>query len=260
MPTSRPRRRLGDDAKGRIGLQTLGPLRVQRDGVEVTLRPAERRLLAILALAPGQQLDSERLIDQMWGDETPPTARAALQTHVSALRRKLGNGALATDGAGYRLAVDEIDATLYLSLAQQAHDASRDSEWRACLETIARAESVWRDAPYPELRYDDFAEPAIVNLEETRLGLLELRAEGRLALGLHGEAIPELEALVAEHPLQERLWEQLMTACYRIGRYADALEAYSRVEEHLAEIGAQPGERLFAARTSSACSRQARCG
>ena len=243
MPVSPPRRLRGD-AKGRIRLQTLGPLRVECDDVELTLRPAERRLLAILALAPGHQLDTERLIDQMWGDEMPRTARAALQVHVSAVRRKLGDTSLASDRSGYRLAVHEVDATLYLSLAQEAHEAHGASEWRSCVDTITRAETLWRDAPYPELRYDEFAHPTIARLEETRLGLLELQAEARLALGLHREAIPELEALLAEYPLRERLWEHLMTARYRIGRFAEALEAYQTVEAHLADIGAEPGAEL----------------
>ena len=223
MPVSPPRRRLRGDPKGRVRLQTLGPLRVERDDVELTLRPAEKRLLAILALGPGHQLDTERLIDQMWGDEVPRTARAALQVHVSAVRRKLGNTSLVSDRSGYRLSVHEVDASLYLSLAEEAHERLGAFAWRSCVETIDRAEALWRDAPYPELRYDDFAHPTIARLEETRLGLLELRAEARLALGLHREAIPELEALLAEYPLRERLWEHLMTARYRVGRFAEAL-------------------------------------
>jgi predicted ATPase len=218
-------------------------MRVARDGVEIALRPAQRRLLTILALAPRGTLDTERLIDRMWSEEPPRTARAALQTHVSAIRRALGNGAVVSDGDGYRLDI-VIDASTYLSLAQEAREAASDSEWDRCLKAIGSAEALWRDLPYAEVRYDDFAQPAIANLEEARQGLLEMRARARLALGLYDEAIPELEALVAEHPLQERFWEHLMQARYRNGRHAEALLAYQEASGHLAEIGAEPGEDL----------------
>ena len=244
MPmTSGPMRRPRGSTTQRCSLRVLGPVRVERDSVELPLRPAHRRLLTILALAPDGALDVERLIDQMWGEEPPRTARAALQTHVSAVRRALGDDAVVFDGDGYRVNV-RVDATAYLSHAGEAHEAASQSEWRSCLEAIGRAEQLWRDVPYAEVRYDDFAQPAIAHLEGTRLSLLELRARARLALGLHDEAIPELEALVAEYPLQERLWEHLMHARYRSGRHAEALLAYQEVATHLAEIGVEPGEEL----------------
>lgn len=191
-------------------------------------------------------MGSEVLIDRFWGEDPPATARAALQTHVAALRKLLGEGAIVTEGYGYRLNVDEdaLDAATFHRLAREATEHLTNRDWDLARAKAEAALDLWRGEPYSELLDDEFAMPQRVRLEETYLELLELRAEAMLALGREAELLADLEALVVEHPLRERLWEYLITARYRMGRNTDALHAFQEVAAHLAEIGLEPGEAL----------------
>ena len=229
-----------------LDLAVLGPLRVRADSVVEIERPSHRRLLSILALDSGRRIGTEVLIDRYWGEASPATAKAALQTHVSALRKLLGRKAIMTEGYGYRLDLNggTLDSEEFLRLASAAKRGADGGDWEAALSADESAVALWRGRPFPELEDDDFARPHIARLEELRLELFELRAQALLAMGRDSEALPDLEALVVEHPLRERLWEHLMTARYRLGRHAEALRAYREVEEHLAEMGLAPGESL----------------
>lgn len=209
-------------------------------------RPSHRRLLSILSLDANRRVGSEVLIDRFWGEKPPATARAALQTHVAALRKLLGEGAIVTEGYGYRLGVDQdaFDAATFHRLAREATRHLTNRDWDLARANAETALDLWRGEPYSELIDDEFAMPQRARLEETYLELLELRAEAMLALGREAELLADLEALVVEHPLRERLWEHLITARYRMGRNADALHAYQEVAAHLGEIGLEPGEAL----------------
>ncbi len=229
-----------------VSIDVLGPLRAgDTTPIELT-RPSHRRMLSILALEGGKRISTDRLIDRFWGEEPPPAAKAALQTHVSALRRLLGDDLIVTEGHGYRLDLhpEQLDANSYMALADIARSAASKESWSETLAAIDRATDLWRGQPYWELLDDEFARPSITKLEETRLDLLDLRAEALLSMGRHRDAIAELESLVVEYPLRERFWEHLMTARLRSGRPTEALRAFQDVKDELAEAGLEPGERL----------------
>lgn len=230
-----------------LHLKVLGQLDIVRGGESISVnRPAQRRLLSILALEAGRRLSTDRLIDWFWPDDPPDTARAAIQTHVAALRRTLGDGVIVTEGYGYRLNLDDdgLDVQLFSGLAEAATKRSSSREWKTALEAGESALALWRGDPFIELADDDFALPEIRRLSELHLELLETRAEALVSLERSEEALSDLEALTVQHPYRERLWEHLMTARYRMGRNAEALQAFQDVSAHLAEIGVEPGEPL----------------
>ena len=229
-----------------LQIDVIGPLRIRSDVQVEVRRPAQRRLLSILALANGQRVSTNVLIDRYWPDGPPTTGRAAIQTHVAALRRLVGDSFIITEGYGYRLNLDKqkLDVAEFTELAARANSERADSDWPGVLESTSVALGIWRGIPFEELADDEFARAEIIRLEEIRLELLEHHAESLIALDRAEEALPELEALVVDHPYRERLWEHLMTARYRLGRNTEALRAFQELSSQLAEIGVEPGEPL----------------
>jgi YVTN family beta-propeller protein len=234
-------------AAPKLQFRILGPLEVWRDGARVDLGARKQRaVLALLLLNANRLVPTERLIDALWGDTPPETARSAIQVYVAGLRKALGGdaSALRTTTPGYMLNVEAgaLDLDRFTALRAQA-EATDDEERRAAL--LREALELWRDAPLADLSDEPFAASAVARLEEQRLEALEQRIEADLSLGRHGLLVPELEALVAEHPYRERLHAQLMLALYRSGRQAEALETYRRARRALAEeLGIDPGRRL----------------
>ena len=237
-----------ESAQAGMGLtfEVLGPLRVTSDGELTLTRSSHRRLLSILALEANRRVGTEVLIDRCWGESAPPTAKAALQTHISALRKLLPADVIVTEGYGYRLDLEghDLDAAQLAARASEAREAARAREWRTALGAADAALALWRGPPYAELVDDDFARPERARLEELRLELLERRSAALLGLGRNDEAVIDLERLAREHPLRERLWEHLMTARYRSGRHAEALDAYREAWAALAEFGLEPSAAL----------------
>jgi predicted ATPase len=229
-----------------LRIEVLGPLRVRAARREAIDRASHRRLLAILALEANRRLGTDVLIDRYWGEDVPATAKAALQTHVSALRKLLPAEVIFTEGYGYRLDLEEhsLDADEFVALAAEARQAARARRWEAALESVEAAAELWRGDPYEDLRDDDFARADIDRLEELRLELEEVRAEALIGTGQNEEALTGLEPLVRAHPLRERLWEHLMLARYRLGRHADALAAYRDAWAAFGELGLEPGAEL----------------
>ena len=233
----------------------FGPLVVRRDGRELPLGgPKQRAVLAILLLRRGATVPADVLVDEIWGETAPPTARNALQGYVFQLRKTLEpdvargepHRVLVSDGAGYRLvaADDEVDARRFELLLAEARPLVRVSPARA-VALLDEALDLWRGPPLADLAFEQFAQPEIQRLEELRLAAEEVRFEALLADGRHADVVGELEAAVARHPTRERLQEHLLLALYRSGRQADALEAYARAREHLLEqLGVDPGEDL----------------
>jgi predicted ATPase/DNA-binding SARP family transcriptional activator len=214
---------------------------------EITLsRPAHRRLLSILLLEPNRAVETDVLIDRFWGEAPPETARAALQTYVSQLRRLLGEGVIVTADGGYRLDLrgHHLDAEVFAAFASAARTALATGSWEEVLSHAERALTLWRGSPFGELRDDGFALPETTRLEELRLELIEIRAEALLAIGRTEEALPDLERFVVEHPLRERLREHLMVARARLGRTREALDTYHDLRREMDEIGLEPGPRL----------------
>lgn len=241
----------GDDPArpGRLRFGVLGPLEVTRDGVSIDLGPRKQRaVLAILLLNANRVVPTSRLIDDLWGDAPPETARSALQVHIAGLRKTLGDGgsALVTRAPGYVLTLDPgaLDLHRFVELRDRAR-AARDVREKSAL--LHEALDLWRDIALADLDGEPFAAAARANLEELRLAALEERIEADLELGRHARLVPELDALVAEHPYRERLRGQQMLALYRSGRQADALAAYRAAREASVEdLGLEPGPELKA--------------
>jgi YVTN family beta-propeller protein len=222
----------------------LGPLEVDDDGRLLKLGGAQQRaLLALLLLNANDVVPRERLIDELWGAEPPETARTALQVHVSQLRKLLGRERIETRSPGYALRVGsgELDLDRFQDLVAEA----RRLEPAAAARSLRQALGMWHGPPLAELEGQPFAQREGLRLEELRLAALEERIEADLKLGRHAELVPELERLVADHPLRERLRGQLMLALYLAGRQAEGLESYRQGRRLLAEeLGLEPGEEL----------------
>jgi DNA-binding SARP family transcriptional activator/streptogramin lyase len=227
-------------------VRILGPLEVWDDGRAVDIGTGRRRaVFVLLTLRANEVVSSDRLIDELWGDAAPPTAAKALQNHVSHLRKALGpaSGALVTQAPGYRLQLhdDELDAWVFEQLVSEGRRQLAADPARAS-ERLSHALALWRGAPLAEFQYERFAQPEIARLEELWLGAVEDRTDADLASGAGRELVPELEALVAGHPLRERLRGALMLALYRSGRQTEALEVYRDGRQRLHdELGLEPG-------------------
>ena len=201
----------------------LGPLEVVDRGRPLAFgRGKHRALLALLLLHANEVVSTSRLIDDLWGEAPPPTAAKIVRNYVSSLRKALGaeEGLLQTHAAGYCLALGE--ATLDLEQFEQLVESGRRSLEKGdairAAAVLREALALWRGPPLADFTYETFAQREIARLEELRLGALEERIEADLRLGRHAELVPELESLVSEYPLRERLREQLMLALYRSGR------------------------------------------
>src|SRR5919206_572403 len=226
----------------------LGPLQVTREGSELQLGgPKQRALLAILLMEANHAVSADRLIDALWGDRPPDTAKNTLQVYVSQLRKLLPEGSLETVPPGYRLAVapEAIDLSRFEELAHQGRAALGIGDAAAAAQALGEALALWRGPALADLALEEFAQAEAARLEELRLGVLEDRIEADLALGRHGPLVAELERLIAENPFRERLRAQLMLALYRSGRQAEALAVYQRTRRTLVdELGIEPGESL----------------
>jgi YVTN family beta-propeller protein len=226
-----------------MDFRILGPLEVEDDGRLLKLGGAKQRaLLAVLLLHANEVVSRDRLIDELWGGSPPETASTALQVHVSQLRKVLGHDLIETRSRGYLLHVGdgELDLDRFERLVRRTGgEPPAEAAGR-----LREALSLWRGPPLADLG-DAFAEPERARLEEERMSALELRIAADLDLGRSEELVPELEGLVREHPLRERLRGQLMVVLYRSGRQADALEVYRAGRRLLdEELGLQPGEEL----------------
>jgi DNA-binding SARP family transcriptional activator len=239
----------------------LGSTEVQVGTRRVPLASGRgRALLALLILHAGQTVSVERLIDELWGEHPPPTARTVIHGHVSRLRRELephraSNEAgriLQTMGSGYRLAInpDAVDANRFerlLTQARSAMPADRSAMLSAALD-------LWRGPALEDFRYEPFAQQAIRALEGLRIEAIEDRIEAELALGRSNEVVTELERLIALHPFRERLRGLLMLALYRGGRQTDALAVFHSTRALLVEeMGLEPGPALQELETAILC-------
>jgi DNA-binding SARP family transcriptional activator len=226
----------------------LGPLEVRQDGQPLPLSGAkERALLAILLLAANEPVTADRLVDQLWGEAPPATARKSLQVRVATLRRQLPDGVLVTRGGSYvlELKTEQLDLHRFERLVSDATDALANGHAHEAATMLREALALWRGPALGDFAYESFAEPAIARLEELRLEALELRIEADLEAGRHNALIGELTGLIAAHQLRERLRGQLMLALYRDGRQAEALDLYQRTRQILnEELGIEPGPAL----------------
>jgi YVTN family beta-propeller protein len=227
----------------------LGPLEVRRGGTAIELGPRKQRaVLALLLLSANRVVPTERLIDDLWGDSPPETARSALQVYVAGLRKALADDGdlLRTVAPGYVLELRRasLDLDRFNALRAEAR-ATTDAARRA--ELLHGALDLWRGPPLAELGSEPFVQAAAAQLDELRRATLEERIDADLELGRHAVVISELDRLVEEHPYHEPFRRQLMLALYRAGRQADALATYRDARETFSEaLGMEPGPELKA--------------
>jgi YVTN family beta-propeller protein len=212
----------------------LGAIEARRDGESLPLGgPKQRALLAFLLLHANEPVQRDRLIDALWAEQPPARANATLDTYISRLRKLLGAERLVRESSGYMLTVEPgaLDLDRFEQLVSEG--------------CFGEALDVWRGPALADIIYEPFANGAAEELEERRLLALEQRIEAELASGDGLELVSELERLVREHPLRERLIAQLMLALYRAGRQADALAVLQSARHRLSEqLGLEPGPAL----------------
>jgi YVTN family beta-propeller protein len=234
--------------QGKREFRILGPFEARENGhlLEVG-RGKQRALLALLLLHAGEVVSTGRLIDALWGESPPASALNSVHIYVSHLRKVLGEGFLITRRRGYEVVLEpeQLDLGRFERLLGEGRELLGRGDAERASEVLRTGIALWRGPPLADFAPEPFAQNEIARLEELRLAALEERIEADLALGRHGELIPELEALVRANPLRERLRAQLMLALYRAGRQAEALEAYRQARAALvAELGLEPGRRL----------------
>ncbi|OBG40167.1 BTAD domain-containing putative transcriptional regulator [Mycobacterium sp. E3198] len=197
----------------------------------------------MLGLHAGSIVSADTLVELLWGEDPPRTAAKALQTHISLLRRILGDGFVVTEGTGWTLADADVDASRYKGAARMGRDAAAAGDTGQAVARFEEALTLWRGIPeLPDGRRGTSENTRWI---EGHAALVEDRADALLATGRAAEIIGELEAAVADAPLRERRWGQLMLALYRAGRQGEALGAYRRARSLLAdELGVDPGPDL----------------
>uniref|UniRef100_A0AAU2VPR1 NB-ARC domain-containing protein n=1 Tax=Streptomyces sp. NBC_00008 TaxID=2903610 RepID=A0AAU2VPR1_9ACTN len=230
-----------------LRFSVLGPVRARRgDETLPSGSPQQRALLSALLLRGGHTATAGELIDAIWGDEPPSQALAAIRTYASRLRKVLGPQTLASDSGGYamRTGPGALDVTVAEELAADAEKARATGDRCRARVLLNKALALWDGEALASVP-GPYAENQRTRLAEWRLQLTETRLDLDLEVGCHAEAVSELTALTAAHPLRERLRELLMVALYRSGRQAEALAVYADTRRLLAEeLGVDPRPEL----------------
>ena len=229
----------------------LGPLEVVDNGNPVALGTLKERLvLGVLLLHANEFVSRERLIDELWGEAPPPTARKAVNVYLSKLRKTLGSDGddpIATGSGGYRLNVEpeKLDASRMQVLVAAARECVANGEIDSAADRFQEALVLWRGPTLAGLQLEWRGRDEVAQLDELRLAVLMDRIDCDLALGRQEQVLGELNVLVREHPLRERLRAQQMLALYRADRQAEALEAYAEARQTLVgDLGIEPSEAL----------------
>jgi DNA-binding SARP family transcriptional activator/tetratricopeptide (TPR) repeat protein len=236
-----------------VQFHVLGPLRVLCDGGEpVPLAgQRQRRTLAVLLLMPNRTVGLRQLIDAVWDDRPPATAKRQIQNCVSGLRRQLAligaaERTIVVDGAGYliRLSNGQLDADVFRDLSVRGRAMAAAGNTEGAVDAFRAALRLWRGPALAGLA-GRAIEAGAARLDEQRLAVLADCVDLELRLGREQELIGELTEVVAGSPLRERLVGQLMTALYRSGRQADALRKYQALRKRLSdELGVDPSTDL----------------
>ena len=232
-----------------LEVRLLGPVRASRGGREIALGgPKQRAVLALLTLEAGRAVPAARLVEEVWRGDPPPGVVKTLRSYISRLRTLLAPEVdLAARGGGYLLTVvgGLVDVDRFERLASAGHAALDSGDPATAAARFAEALGMWHGTALADVVDVDSLALESARLEELRLTTIESRIEADVELGRHGQVIGELDRLVAEYPVRERLWRLLVLALYRDERQADALAAYRRARKTLAaELGLEPGEEL----------------
>lgn len=230
----------------KIEVNLLGPVGVTVDGAPARLNgPQSRLLLARLAIAAPNPVSTDALVDTIWPDEPPASARKSVQKHVSSLRRALGPETLSTEDQGYSLTLepDAVDTHRFDHLISRGASARARGDERGAWRLYEEALQLWHGSPMDGLADRPFVADATARLQHQRLTALEDKLEAGLAIG---EApLEELRDLVHRHPMRERLRACLMIVLYRSGRQAEALAQYRDLRQTLGtELGIEPSPAL----------------
>jgi predicted ATPase/DNA-binding SARP family transcriptional activator len=230
--------------------RVLGPLDVRAEPVAAIGSRMERALLTALVVNANSVVSADRLIEVLWGDEPPPSARNSLQTYVARLRRRLrnpdGSGPILTRPPGYVLDVDggSVDALRFENMVARAAQV-RVADPLGALELLDQALALWRGPAYAEFADHDVARAEAVRLEELRATAVSDRVDLLLRLDRTAEAVGHLEGVVARRPLTERPYAQLMTALAGEGRQVEALRLYHAYRTMLIEeVGIEPSPEM----------------
>jgi predicted ATPase/DNA-binding SARP family transcriptional activator/class 3 adenylate cyclase len=235
-----------------VRVRLLGPLEVVDSGgraVDLGARK-ERIVLAMLAVSAGAPVSDDALIDLLWDDDPPPSARKSVQVMISRLRKSLaavGDVSLETIGNAYRLVVPDggRDIDIVERQAASAATAAAEGDHDTAVQLLTEAIAEWRGPALGEARDVARLRGQVAGLDDLHISLIERRIDSLLAIGRHAEVAAELEVLCGEHPFREALWAARLVALYRSGRQADALRAYREVRELLLdELGVDPGPEL----------------
>jgi DNA-binding SARP family transcriptional activator len=230
-----------------VEFRLLGPVQIRMAGQQVKVGDRKQRLVcAVLLLAADQLVPIDRLVDLLWPDAPPPSARRTVQAHLSRLRVALAGAGgdaqgvtLERHGDFYQMACDPllVDAHEFRALLGRARDS--DDEDRAML--LDRALALWRGPALADVGTEEVRERLCHGLQESRLAAVEERAEVYLRLGRHLSLVDELTELAARYPHRSRITAALMCALYRSGGTADALATYQRARQRLNdELGLEP--------------------
>ena len=227
----------------------MGPLVVRVGKGVVEFEGAKQRaLFTALALRVPEQVSLDELVEALWADHPPGDGVQALQKQVSRLRRRLGPAVPLRHGAaGYVLDIDAeaIDARRFERLLQRARGALAHGDPQSARDDLASALGLWHGPAVADHRFEQFARAETGRLEELHVEAIEERIAADLAAGSDADLVGELRALVAEHPLRERLRGHVMVALYRSGRQAEALEVMRDGRRMLVdELGIEPGPEL----------------
>ena len=245
-----------------MDFRILGPLEVHDGDRLLSLGGRQQRaLLALLLLHANEVVSVDRIVDELWREAPPPSATKSVQALVSRLRRTLegepdvrnsapgDNGIVRTQAHGYVLTIapGELDLEQFEALLNAGREALTAGRAHEASMTLRQALALWRGPPLADLAYEPFAQAEVRRLEELRLQTVEERIDADLAAGRHADVVTELEALAVREPLREATAARLMTALYRSGRQAEALEVYRRLRDRLdSDLGLAPGEELRA--------------
>ena len=232
-----------------LSFAVLGPVRATADGQSVALPPKERVLLATLLLRAGRVVPVTVLVQALWDDAPPPTARNAIQGHIKRLRQVLGPAAarVVTRAPGYLVEVHpgELDLQEFTSLCARADVTASEGDWPRAASLRQAALALWSGEALSGVPSAHLQRTEVPHLAALREQALDARIDADLRIGRHNSVLAELRARADEHPLREPLWGQLMLALYRGGRQGDALAAYQQARTALrTELGIDPGAEL----------------
>lgn len=242
--------RVATTSSGRVEFRVLGPVEAVREDTPVRLGGRRQRwLLALLLVEPGRTVSIDRLIDELWQGRPPGGAGGTLRVYVSRLRSALGGATPVARPPGYVIDIEaeHFDAWRFERLSSEGREALGRGAAGLAAERLAAALALWRGPAFADVRDDGVIADEARRLDELRLAALEDRVEADLALGRYASLAPELELLVSDHPLRERLWRQLVLALHHSDRRVEAIAACDRARRKLTDgFGVDVGDELRA--------------